>query len=197
MPGSLGSGLLAFSRAERGGMVKRLHMGRAAEGGVLAAQLAAGGFDGPDTVLDGTYGFLQAVTDDNDPSLLTGELGTEWKITSLCLKLFPIHITAHAPAYVLRSFDATAANSRATTLPALRMGVNEKVLSHHTGRSPRDVMQAQYSVPYCTSISAYRDLGDPHNLTEDVLTDRRDPRPPPNASCWSRNAGTPRAGAST
>src|SRR5262245_54747199 len=52
--GSLGAGLLAFSKAGRGGMVKRLHMGRAAEAGVLAAQLAADGFDGPDTVLDGT-----------------------------------------------------------------------------------------------------------------------------------------------
>ncbi|MBA4099812.1 MAG: hypothetical protein C0484_23940 [Rhodospirillum sp.] len=170
--GSLGSGLLAFSRAERGGMVKRLHMGRAAEGGVLAAQLAAGGFDGPDTVLDGTYGFLQAVTDDNDPSLLTAGLGTEWKITSLCLKLFPIHITAHAPAYLLRSLMQRH-GFKGDEIAALRMGVSEKVLSHHTERSPRDVMQAQYSVPYCTAISAYRDLGDPHNLTEDVLTDRR------------------------
>ena len=170
--GSLGSGLLAFSRAERGGMVKRLHMGRAAEGGVLAAQLAAGGFDGPDTVLDGTFGFLQAVTDDNDPSLLTTGLGTEWKITSLCLKLFPIHITAHAPVYLLRTLmeqNRFAGDDIAT----LRMGVSEKVLSHHTGRAPHDVMQAQYSVPYCVAISAYRGLDDPHTLTEDVVTDPR------------------------
>lgn len=170
--GSLGSGLLAFSRAERGGMVKRLHMGRAAEGGVLAAQLAAGGFDGPDTVLDGTFGFLQAVTDENDPALLTAGLGTEWKIASLCLKLFPIHITAHAPAHLLRSLMQQR-DVRGDDIAALRMGVSEKVLSHHTGRAPHDVMQAQYSVPYCTAIAAYRDLADPHTLTEDVLTDPR------------------------
>ncbi|MEO7726051.1 MAG: MmgE/PrpD family protein, partial [Burkholderiales bacterium] len=41
--GSLGSGLLEFSRGG-GGMVKRLHLGRAAESGVLAATLAKGGF---------------------------------------------------------------------------------------------------------------------------------------------------------
>lgn len=168
--GSLGSGLLAFSRAERGGMVKRLHMGRAAEGGVLAAQLAAGGFDGPDTVLDGTFGFLQAVTDENDPSLLTAGLGTEWKITSLALKLFPLHITAHAPAYLLRTMMQQQ-NFGGDDIATLRMGVSEKVLSHHTGRAPHDVMQAQYSVPYCTAIAAYRDLADPHTLTEDVLAE--------------------------
>ena len=36
--GSFGSGLLAFAKAGNGGMVKRLHMGRAAEGGVTAAR---------------------------------------------------------------------------------------------------------------------------------------------------------------
>ncbi|HSE75493.1 MAG TPA: MmgE/PrpD family protein, partial [Dongiaceae bacterium] len=91
--GSLGSGLLAFSKAERGGMVKRLHMGRAAEGGVLAAQLAADRFEGPDTVLDGRFGMLQAYCDDSDPALLTAEIGTQWKILTLCLKPFACHIT--------------------------------------------------------------------------------------------------------
>lgn len=170
--GSLGSGLLAFSRAERGGMVKRLHMGRAAEGGVLAAQLAAGGFDGPDTVLDGTFGFLQAVTDENDPALLTAGLGTDWKINSLCLKLFPIHITAHAPAYLLRTLMQQH-SFHGDDIAALRIGVSEKVLSHHTERAPHDVMQAQYSVPYCTAMAAYFDLADPHAVTPDVLTDPR------------------------
>ena len=56
--GSFGSGLLAFAKAGNGGMVKRLHMGRAAEGGVTAAYLAARGFEGPDVVLEGKFGYL-------------------------------------------------------------------------------------------------------------------------------------------
>jgi 2-methylcitrate dehydratase PrpD len=42
-----------------GGMVKRLHLGRASEAGVLAASLAADGFAGPRTVLEGEFGFLK------------------------------------------------------------------------------------------------------------------------------------------
>lgn len=168
--GSLGSGLLAFSRAERGGMVKRLHMGRAAEGGVLAAQLARGGFDGPDTVLDGTFGFLQAVTDDNDPAMLTADLGTKWKIETLCLKQFACHITAHAPVHLLRTLMQRH-GFHGEDIAGLRMGVSEKVLSHHTGRRPVDLMQAQYSVPYCTAMGAFRDLTDPDNVADDVLAD--------------------------
>ena len=47
--GSLACGLLEFARSGTGAMVKRLHMGRAAESGVLAAGLAADGFTGPAT----------------------------------------------------------------------------------------------------------------------------------------------------
>ncbi|MDX6595849.1 MAG: hypothetical protein QOI72_1231, partial [Solirubrobacterales bacterium] len=38
--GSMAGGLLAFAKAGSGGMVKRLHLGRAAEAGVVAARLA-------------------------------------------------------------------------------------------------------------------------------------------------------------
>ena len=54
--GSLAGGLLEFARAGNGAMVKRLHLGRAAESGVLAASLAADGFTGPQSVLEGPFG---------------------------------------------------------------------------------------------------------------------------------------------
>ncbi len=55
--GSLSSGLLEFSKSG-GGMVKRLHQGRASESAVLAALLARENFTGPAQVLEGKYGFL-------------------------------------------------------------------------------------------------------------------------------------------
>src|SRR5207302_11013905 len=51
--GSLACGLLEFARSGTGAMVKRLHLGRAAESGVLAASLAADGFTGPSSVIEG------------------------------------------------------------------------------------------------------------------------------------------------
>src|SRR6266481_513226 len=58
--GSLAGGLLEFARGD-GGMVKRLHLGRASEASVLAASLAADGLEGPRTVLEGEFGFLKVV----------------------------------------------------------------------------------------------------------------------------------------
>src|SRR4029077_21129176 len=63
---SLSSGLVQFARAGTGGMVKRLHFGRAAESGVLAGSLAADGFTGPHDVLEGELGFLHAFCDERD-----------------------------------------------------------------------------------------------------------------------------------
>src|SRR3977135_1305385 len=56
--GSASCGLLEFARSGTGAMVKRLHLGRAAESGVLAASLAEDGFTGPQSVLGGEFGFL-------------------------------------------------------------------------------------------------------------------------------------------
>ena len=57
--GSYSGGLIEFSRCREGAMVKRLHLGKAAEGGVTAALLASRGFDGPESVLEGKFGFCQ------------------------------------------------------------------------------------------------------------------------------------------
>jgi 2-methylcitrate dehydratase PrpD len=62
--GSLAGGLMEFVRSGTGSMVKRLHLGRAAESGVLAASLAADGFTGPHSVIEGDAGFLKVFCTD-------------------------------------------------------------------------------------------------------------------------------------
>src|SRR5712672_3248435 len=70
--GSLSCGLLEFAKSGTGAMVKRLHLGRAAESGVLAAGLAADGFTGPVSVLEGEFGFLRVFCGSEfDPAELT------------------------------------------------------------------------------------------------------------------------------
>ena len=56
--GSTCSGVMQFAVEGRGAMVKRLHIGRAAQNGVMAARLAAKGFSGPRQILEGPKGFL-------------------------------------------------------------------------------------------------------------------------------------------
>src|SRR5215470_15416654 len=95
--GSLSCGLLEFARSGTGAMVKRLHLGRAAESGVLAASLAADGFTGPTSVLEGEFGFLKVFCRDWDLAALTSGLGETYATMSILMKRFACHITAHTP----------------------------------------------------------------------------------------------------
>jgi 2-methylcitrate dehydratase PrpD len=168
--GSLGGGLLAFSKAGQGGMVKRLHMGRAAEAGVLAAQLAAGGYEGPETVIDGAYGMLDAFCNERDVARLTAELGTKWHTESLALKSFACHVTAHAPVHMLVALMRQH-KFAGGDIAALTLRVSDKVLSHHASRQPTDIMQVQYSVPYTVALAAHRDPTKPASFSADAITD--------------------------
>ena len=170
--GSLGGGLLAFAKAGNGAMVKRLHMGRAAEAGVFAALLARDGYEGPDTVLEGQYGYLESYARDGDATQFTKDLGTHFDIVFACLKRYACHITAHTPVQSLQELRA-ANNFSGDDVAALTIHARHKVLSHHDIREPRDVAGAQYSVPFCSAIALYYDVNDPMAFSEAALNDAR------------------------
>ncbi len=170
--GSMGGGLLAFAKAGNGAMVKRLHMGRAAEAGVVAALLARDGYEGPDTVLEGQFGYLESYCRDGDPSLLTKDLGTHFDIVYACLKRYACHITAHTPVQSLQELR-TEHGFGGDDVAALTIHARHKVMSHHDIREPRDVAGAQYSVPFCAAIALYYDVNDPMAFSETALNDAK------------------------
>ena len=161
--GSLASGLLEFARAGRGGMVKRLHLGRASEGGVLAASLAADGFTAPDTVLEGPFGFLAVFCREWDVAKLTERLGEHWETTSIALKRYPCHINAHAAVKALSRLQAEHGFTGAE-VEAVAITGSERMASLHNIPEPADLMMAQYSVPFCAALALYRDPRNPEIL---------------------------------
>jgi 2-methylcitrate dehydratase PrpD len=172
--GSCTGGLLAFAAGGAagggGGMVKRLHLGRAAESGVLAAMLAARGYEGPHTILDGKFGILEAFCSHSEPALLTAQLGEFFEITRLCIKRYACHVTAQAPVQLLRSVMA-AHRFGAAEIAAIEMAVPDKVVSHHNERRPADIVLGQYSVPFSLAVAAWRDPEDPMSFSADCVHD--------------------------
>jgi 2-methylcitrate dehydratase PrpD len=167
--GSLCSGLLEFSRSG-GGMVKRLHLGRAAEGGALAATLAREGYTGPETVLEGKFGFLSAFAREIDPPPLTRGLGEEWYTLRTMLKRFACHITAHVPVTTALELKAKH-DFKGSDVASVAIATNEKVVTHHNITEPQDTMMAQYSVPFCVALALHRDPVDPRAFSEEALND--------------------------
>jgi 2-methylcitrate dehydratase PrpD len=192
--GSLGGGLLAFSKAQTGATVKRLHLGRAAEAGVLAARLAQSGFAGPETVLEGRYGFLQAYCRESDAARLTAELGSRWETLAICFKRYPCHVTAHTPVQAVRDLMAEHGFAGKDVADVTVAG-SDKLVSHHDIPEPRDLGQAQYSVPFCVALALFRDPADPASYDEGALADpairaacravKIEAAQPPVASAWA------------
>ncbi len=169
--GSLAGGLLAFAKAGSGGMVKRLHLGRAAESGVLAARLAQRGYEGPRNVIEGAYGVLEAFCEENDPTLLTQGLGQTYRDRARLLQALslPRH-RACAGAAAARSHRRQHGFG-GDDIRAIAIEASDKVVSHHNERDPADIMLAQYSVPFCVAIAAYHDPLDPAVFCDEVVRD--------------------------
>lgn len=84
--GSFSGGLWAF--IHDGSQSKRLHSGRAAEGGLLAARFAQQGITGPTKLFDDVWGgFLKTLAADTAvPEALDAELGRVWKLARCSIK---------------------------------------------------------------------------------------------------------------
>lgn len=170
--GSMSGGLLRFAAAGDGGMIKRLHLGRAARSGVEAAQLAAAGFEGPSRILDGRFGVLEVFCARSDTAKLTAGLGRDWEIEKLCIKRYACHVTAQAPVQMLGEWRV-AGGFVAEDVVGIHLEVPEKLASHHGQKHPPDLALAQYSLPFMLAFSLVFDLGDPATLTPENIADGR------------------------
>jgi 2-methylcitrate dehydratase PrpD len=167
--GSLCGGLLEFARGD-GGMVKRLHLGRASEAGVLAASLAAAGFEGPRTVLEGEFGFLKVFCTRWDEADLTRGLGETYVVSTTVLKRYPCHATAHAAVRAARDLQAEHGFTGAA-VEAITVTGTQRMIERHNILEPADLMLAQYSIPFSLALALYREARDPESWDETALAD--------------------------
>jgi 2-methylcitrate dehydratase PrpD len=167
--GSLAAGLLEFAHSD-GAMVKRLHLGRAAEAGVLAASLADEGFTGPSTVLEGEDGFLRVFCTDFDRGELTRGLGEDYVLMTAMIKRFSCHITAHNPVEALLDLKEEHQFSGAE-IASIDVAGNERMAKVNNIPAPADVMLAQYSIPFSVALAAYRDPRDPRSFDDAAVHD--------------------------
>ena len=170
--GSYSGGLMEFSRCQEGAMIKRLHLGKAAEGGVTAASLAERGFAGPESVLEGDFGFCRAFSDSPNLSRLTYRLGREFESLNICIKRYACHINAHAPIEGLEKLRQQN-GFEPRDMREITVGGIEKLVTHHAIYEPKDLMAAQYSIPFCAALSLYYDPKDPQAFTEKRISDQK------------------------
>jgi 2-methylcitrate dehydratase PrpD len=157
---SLAGGSMQFSQDAQGTTVKRLHGGYAAQHGVLAAELAERGIDGPAQAFDGTYGLLNMVGEAPQPDRLLPPADGVRAIHAISFKPYPccrlFHSTLDALAEVSDGFALAMED-----VAEIDVGGPAILVTQHMLRRPTSVMAAQYALPF-TLATAF--VHGPHSV---------------------------------
>ncbi len=166
--GSHAGGLLEF--AKEGAMTKRIHVGRGGQMGLECALLAAKGFTGPSTVLEGDRGFLKAYSPEPRLELLNEGLGENYVMMDMTVKAYACHISFHPIIEGIWRFREN--HSGEGNLPEnVKIVATERVVKRHGQREPTSVLGAQYSLPFSVAVALCRDVTNPLVYNEETLWD--------------------------
>jgi len=170
LAGSQSAGLMAFTAD--GSNSKRLHPGRAAHGGVLAALLAQRGFTGPTQILeyeDG--GFCKTYSDEYNLTQLTEGLGEVFQTEGVSLKPYACCGSIHS------SIDASRELARRYQIDPKDI---EKILVYNSSvvklqcswyYEPVSPMQAQMNIEYCVAVAILEGQALPEQFTPQKIAD--------------------------
>ena len=164
--GSLSSGLMEFSQT--GGMVKRLHAGRAAQGGILAAYLARDGFTGPTTVFEGKYGFLRVFSDAPEIHRLTDGLGTHYTIREITVKPYACCSDLHQTIDALLQIKEKHTIDPSSVEHVIVEGTT-KLVEQNALDGTHSIMAAQYSIPFTVAATLLYEIRDPRTYRDEIL----------------------------
>ena len=167
---SLGATQAGGLRENFGTMTKPFHAGRAAESGVVAAELAALGFTASPNGLEADRGFFRAAGGGYSAEMIDGKLGTPWTFAfpGVSIKPHPSGSLTHPGMAVMldliRRHDLRPARVRRVSV-----GTNHNMpnaLIHHR---PRTELQAKFSMEFCMAILLLERKAGLEQFTDEVV----------------------------
>ena len=137
-------------RENFGTMTKPLHAGRAAESGVVAAELAALGWTAAEQILEAQRGFFRAAGGGYDPAAIQHKLGQPWTFRQpgISIKPYPSGSLTH-PAMTEMARLIRAHEIQAQQVERVDVGTNRNMpnaLIHH---QPKTGLEAKFSMEFC------------------------------------------------
>jgi aconitate decarboxylase len=144
--------------AQYGAMVKRMHPGRSAQAGVLAALLAARGFTGIDKVIEQPYGGFAHAYAGIGPEALTqivADLGRRWETMRFSVKAYPCCGSNHTSVDALRAILDRLPDLKPDDIESIHVA-SSTLTAHHVGwpYAPDSVTSAQMNLGYTLAVFA-------------------------------------------
>ncbi len=167
---SQAAGLMGF--LHDGSESKRLHAGRAAHNGIVAAQLAARGFTGPPRAFELEHGgFCHAFSTDPHPERIVEGLGERWTAGEVSFKRYSccgsIHSTLDLVTQAVRELGVGA-----DQVDRIEVHHSPAVIAQCGWRyEPSDVLHAQMSLQYCIAVLLLTGSVLPDQFRDELLGD--------------------------
>jgi aconitate decarboxylase len=176
MEGALGmaatqsSGLMS---SQYGSMIKRMHAGKAAQGGFYAAFLARDEFKGIDSIFEHEYGgYPYPFTSEYDLDLLVASLGKPFEIVNVGFKFYAACGSSHTSIDAM--LNLKMANDFAPDDVARCRVFSSTATWEHVGWEyvPDSVTTAQMNLPYALACALLRGQVGPEEFTSQMLIDQ-------------------------
>jgi 2-methylcitrate dehydratase PrpD len=153
--GSQASGSMEY--LAQGAWTKRFHAGWAAHSGMIAAQLAREGFQGPVSIIEGRDGFLHAYSDGADPGKVLEGIGSEFKILRTSVKPHACCRYMQPPIdgvlKIVTDNDLRPDQVEKVRLGLLRAGAHLIADPIEKKYHPQSIVDAQFSMPFGAAVA--------------------------------------------
>ena len=159
-----------------GAFTKRLHPGWAAHSGIVAALLAAEGFSGPASILEGKHGFLHAYSGGAFPSRLLEAWGSPYKVMRTSIKPHSCCRYKQGPIdgilEIMRQHRLKASDVQEVKLGILKTGFPIVAEPRELKVNPKSVVDAQFSMPFGAAAAVLYGRASLNEYTPEKLKSR-------------------------
>ena len=144
-------------RVNFGTMTKPLHVGRAAENGVRAAELASIGFTANENALDGRWGFFQIFGGGFEPDIILGNVGSPHSIVDpgIAVKPYPCGCLGHPSMDAMLEL-VVEHDIGPEEIEAIRLRAGSNILGPLRYRKARTGLEAKFCAPFMLASIAIR-----------------------------------------
>ncbi len=148
-----------------GSMCKNLHIGRAAQNGLLAALLAQKNFTSSEQSLEAPRGYMRVLGENPNLEIVTSDLGTRYEIATNTYKPYPCGVVIH-PIIEGCITLATQHNIDPAAVRKIVLRCCPLVLELCGKKTPKNTLEAKLSVFYSAAVAvvarrvAEREYGD-------------------------------------
>src|SRR5207344_1410099 len=167
---SLGATQAGGLRENFGTMTKPFHAGRAAESGVVAAELAALGFTASPNGLEADRGFFRAAGGGYSAEMIDGKLGNPWTFAfpGVSIKPHPSGSLTHPGMAVMLDLILRH-DLKPERVKRVAVGTNHNMpnaLIHHR---PSNELQAKFSMEFCMAVLLIERKGGLGEFTDEMV----------------------------